>query len=309
MSRDITVDELREVVGMPCHIVGDATLTVCRPAPIDDATPECVTFYSRGAEDPPERIRASAARVVVCQEGLRESLGDCSGKTLLLVANPRLAFIRVMRTFFAPPRLVGIHPTAVIEDGAVLGSDVYVGPFTYIGRVVIGDGTVIDGHVHIYDNVRIGRNCTIQAGAVIGSDGFGYERNEKGEPEDFPDIGGVTVEDEVCIGSGACIDRGTLAHTTIGRGTKVDNLVHVAHNVTIGPGCLLTGMANLSGGSKLGEGVYVGPSAWIAGVSVGDGAWVTGGAVVTRDVKPGQKVSGNFAIPHDKFIEHMRSIR
>lgn len=310
MERQTTVQEMCEAVGMECLVLGSTDRVVARPAPIDAATPDSVAFYSRGTEDARQRIGASAAGAVICTPEVAATLEGADDRTLLLVANPRLAFIRVMNRFFAPPRPVGIHPTAVIHPEANLGNDVYIGPFTYVGRAEIGDGTVIHGHAHIYDNVRIGRNVTVKAGAVVGGDGFGFERNALGSVEDFPDIGGVVVEDDAMIGSAACVDRGALGETVIGRGTKVDNLVHVAHNVWIGKDCLLLGGAVIGGSVHLGDGAYVGPNAWVTnGLRVGEGAFVTAGAVVTKSVPDGGRVSGHFAIDHQRFIEFMRSIR
>jgi len=295
---------------MDCRVVGSADRVIARPAPIDAAGPDAVTFYSKGVDGARDRIGGSAASVVVCTPEAASTLEEVGDRTLLLVANPRLAFTRIMRRFFAPPNPKGIHSTAVIHPEATLGNDVYVGPFTYVGKAEIGDGTVIDGHTYVYDRVSIGRRVRIKACSVIGGAGFGFERDALGLPEFFTHVGGVVLEDEVWIGSNCCIDCGALGETRICRGTKLDNQIHVAHNVRIGPGCLLTGGCNLSGSSTLGAEVYVGPSAWISsGVQVGDKAFITGGAVVTRNVESGGHVSGNFAIDHRRFIEFMRSIR
>ncbi|MBN1152474.1 MAG: UDP-3-O-(3-hydroxymyristoyl)glucosamine N-acyltransferase [Dehalococcoidia bacterium] len=310
MDKQITVRELCDAVGMDCRVLGGSDRVVARPAAIDPAPPDSVTFYSKGVQGAEQRIGGTAAGVVVCTPEAAATLEAEGDRTLLLVANPRLAFIRIMNRFFAPPRPVGIHPTAVIHPEAKLGKDVYVGPFTYIGKAEIGDGTVIDGHAHIYDNVRIGCRVTIKATAVIGGDGFGFERNDSGEVEDLPDIGGVVVGDDAMIGSAACIDRGALGDTIVGKGSKVDNLVHVAHNVFIGEHCLLVAGAVIGGSVQLGDGSYVGPNAWVTnGLRVGAGAFVTAGAIVTQDVPAGGRVTGNFAIDHQRFIEHMRSIR
>jgi len=310
MDRQITVRELCDAVGMDCRVLGSSDRVVARPAAIDAAPPDSVTFYSKGVEGASHRIDASGAGVVVCTPEAAATLEAEGNRTLLLVANPRLAFIRVMNRFFAPPRPVGIHPTAVVHPEAKLGKDVYIGPFTYVGKAEIGDGTVVDGHAHIYDNVRIGRSVTVKAGAVVGGDGFGFERNTSGVAEDFPDIGGVVVEDYAMIGSATCVDRGALGNTVIGRGSKVDNLVHVAHNVSIGEDCLLVAGAVIGGSVQIGGGSYVGPNAWVTnGLSVGAGAFVTAGAVLTQDVPAGGRVTGNFAIDHQRFIEFMRSIR
>jgi UDP-3-O-[3-hydroxymyristoyl] glucosamine N-acyltransferase len=293
MNRQTTIQELCEVVGMECRVLGSADNVVTRPAPIDAATPDAVTFYSKSAEDAAERIGGTAAGVVVCTPEAAAAMKAPGDRTLLLVSNPRLAFIRIMNCFFAPPRPVGIHPTAVINPEAKLGKDVYVGPFTYIGKAEIGDGTVIDGHVHIYDNVRIGRNCTIQAGAVIGARGFGLERNADGEMEELPHLGGVVLEDNVLVGPHACVDRGTMGDTVIGRGVKIDPFVHVAHNISVGSHTVLCAYAELCGSVRVGDRAWVAPCACIReGLRIGADSLVGMGAVVTRDVTEGATVYG-----------------
>ena len=301
MGRHITVQELCEVVGMPCEVLGSVDCVVTRPAPIDAATPDSVSFYSRGTEGAGERIGASGAGVVICTPEAAATLAELEGRTLLLVPNPRLAFIRVMNRFFAPPHPVGIHPTAVIHPEAKLGKDVYIGPFTYVGKAEIGDGTVIDGYAYIYDNVRIGRHCTVQASAVIGSRGFGLERNERREFEEFPHIGGVVIRDNVLVSSGVVIARGTLSDTVIGSGTKIDPLCQISHNVQIGRHCGVCALSTISGS------VRVGDFAWIAGgtsvregLSVGGEALVGLGSVVLKDVPQGATVYG---VPAKQFGE------
>ncbi len=292
MSRDITVDELCGVVGMPCIVVGRCDRSVVRAVPISDATPDAVTFYSKDAEDAAERIRASAAGVVVCQDGLWESRGDCGEKTLLLVAKPRLAFIRIMNHFFAPPRPEGIHPTAVVDPEAKLGEHVYVGPFTYVGRAVIGDGTVIDGHVHIYDSVRIGKNCRVQSHCVLGEGSLALERNEVGWLEEFPQCGGVALGDDVLLARGSVIDRGTFGDTVVGEGCKIDGGTVIAHNARIGPRCVV-GWGVWVASVQMGAGCWVAPGACVReGLCIGAGATVGMGAVVTKDVPEGATVYG-----------------
>jgi len=304
----VTVTDIVAAVGMPCDIIGRSDRSVSRPAPITDAASDCVSFYSKSAEQSARVIGESGAAVVLCTAEAAAAVGESKTGTLLLVSNPRLAFIRVMNAFFAPERPVGIHPTAVIHPEAELGERVYIGPFCYVGKVSIGDDTVLDGHVYLYDNVRVGRHVHIKSGAVIGGDGFGYERCPDGYPEDFPDIGGVIVEDYVSIGSSACIDRGALGDTRLGIGSRVDNLVHVAHNVHMAEHCMLVAGCVIGGSATLGARSYIGPNAWVTnGLALGADSFVTAGAVVTRDVPAGARVTGNFAIDHARFIEWMRS--
>ncbi len=293
MDKQITVLELSNAIGMPCEVFGSDDRTVARPAPIDAATPDSVTFYSKDIEDAGQHISETAAGVVLCTPEAAATMDGTGERTLLLVSNPRLAFIRVMNRFFAPPRPVGIHPTAVIHAEAKIGKDVYVGPFTYIGKAEIGDGTVVDGHAHIYDNVRIGRNCTIQAGAIVGARGFGLERNEDGLFEEMEHVGGVVIGDNVLVSSAVVIARGTMGDTVIGGGTKIDALTEISHNAIIGRDCGVCASVVIAGSVTIGERAWISFCASVRnGASVGREATVGMGAVVTRDVPPGATVYG-----------------
>ena len=309
-ERAIRCTQIRDAIGMPCYLVGDPERIVRQPSPIAEATPDSLSFYSRDVASAREAIEQSCAGAVICSPAVGRMLPLSSARTLLLAHNPRLAFIRVMRRYFASLPDQGVHASAIVAEGAQIAAGVYVGPFTSIGRADIGRGTRIDAHVHLYDHVHIGAGVTIKAGAAIGGDGFGYERNECGELEDFPNIGGVVIEDNVSIGSGTCVDRGTLGDTLIGCGSKVDNLVHIAHNAAIGRHCLIVAGAIIGGSATLGDRCFVGPNAWVTnGVQVGADAFITAGAVVTRSVPQGERVTGNFAIAHDRFLQLMRGVR
>jgi UDP-3-O-[3-hydroxymyristoyl] glucosamine N-acyltransferase len=310
MKREITCADIGHSTGMRCRIVGDPARVVTHPARVDVAAPDALAFFSKSVELAHEDSGKLSAGAIICTPEAATALGPSRKRTLILVSNPRLAFIRVMRRFFASPRPTGIDPASFIHPDARIGTSIYVGPFTSIGRAVVGEETIIDAGVHIYDRARIGCCVTIKAGAVVGGDGFGFERDEAGVLEDFPHIGGVVVEDNVMIGSASCIDRGALGDTVIGRGSKIDNLVHVAHNVTIENDCLLVAGCVIGGSAVVGARSCIGPNAWITnGVRIGEGAVVTAGAVVTRDVPPGERVTGNFAIMHDRFLQFMRGVR
>ena len=289
----ITVLDMVEAVRMPCDIIGRSDRTVSRPAPISDSAPECVSFYSKSAENASCVIGASRAGVILCAPESAVAVGACDDRTMLLVSNPRLAFIRVMNAFFAPEKPVGIHPTAVIHPEAELGERVYIGPFCYIGKASIGADTVIDGHAYIYDGVRVGKRCVVQANAVVGSKGFGLERNEVGAFEALPHLGGVDVGDDVLISSGVVIARGTFGDTVIGAGTKIDPLTQISHNVVVGRDCGICASVVIAGSVEIGERAWISFCASVRnGISIGAGATVGMGAVVTRDVPPGTTVYG-----------------
>jgi len=215
-------------------------------------------------------------------------------KTLVAVNRPRLWFIRCVNAFFSPEEKKGIHPTAIIGKNCEIGKNVYIGPYSFIGdEVVIGSGSKIHSGVHIHDRVRIGKNVILKSGCIIGTAGFGYERNDEGVLERFPHIGGVVIEDDVEIGANTCVDRGTLSDTIIGEGTKIDNLVHIAHNIVIGKHCVIVALAMIGGGAKIGDGAWIAPTACIRdGVTIGKQALVGMGAVVTKNVADHDVVIG-----------------
>jgi len=241
-------------------------------------------------------------------------------KSLLITDNPRVALARVAQLFWEPPHPPpGISPLAVIEKGVKMEEGVSIGPWVYIGRGVrIGAGSVLYPGVFVGSGAHIGRECVlypyvvlypgvkladkviVHAGAVLGADGFGYAQ-EMG-PEGLrhlkiPHFGTVEIGEEVEIGAGTCIDRGTFGTTYIGAGTKIDNLVQIGHNVQIGPGCVIVGQCGLSGHVRLGRYVMMAGQVGLApGAEVGDRARIAAKSGVSGRVKPGEEVAGIPAI-------------
>ncbi len=293
MTREISIKQLAETMDMPYELIGSATRMVVRAAPLDTAKARSVSFYSKQLDGASGRINNSKASVVIGPKGIDLEMLNTSMKTCILCRNPRLAFIRIVKRFFTTPRPTGIDASAIIHEEAIIGPNVHIGPFTCIGRAAIGDGTVIEGHVSVCDKVSIGMDCTIQSGSVIGSPGFGMERNEIGELEDFPHIGGVIIGDRVVLGNGVMIARGTINDTVIGTGTRIDSLCQISHNVWIGNHCVICALSTISGSTQLGD--YT----WVAGgvsirekVRIGSGAMIGLGSVVVEDVKKGSTVYG-----------------
>ncbi len=237
-------------------------------------------------------VEKSHARVILVDEEIK----PVQGKVLIVVKHPKMALAKVGNRFFVEKPEIGIHPTAIIQEEAIIGNNVSIGAYCVIGRAIIGDGCVIDSHVRIYDDVVIGKNCNIKAGAVIGGAGFGFERDENGNKFRFPQIGSVRIGDDVEIGSQTCIDRGALSDTIIGDHTKINNLCHIAHNNRIGRNVTITGCVNLSGGNIIEDNVWIAPNASLVGyVHIGENATIGMGAVVVKDVPSKEVWVGNPA--------------
>jgi UDP-3-O-[3-hydroxymyristoyl] glucosamine N-acyltransferase len=309
-NESIELARILEVLGEAVlDVFGPKDRAITHPAPIDDAhSASAITFSDKGRA--PYSIRTTGAGVVLCPPGSDDEPQTAEDKTLIIVAEPRMAFIRVLGALFIQPKPRGVHPTAVVDPKARVHAEAYVGPFSHVGECEIGARSVIHGHAHIYSKTRIGQDVVIQAGAVIGGNGFIYPRNEKGEPEFFPHVGGVIIEDGVEIGVNTCIDRGTLTNTVVGRGTKIDNLVHIAHTVTIGRRCLIAAGAVVAGNVTIGDDVWIGPGVTVNdSVSIGDRAGITLGSVVGTTVGREKNMTGFFAVDHAKFLDAWKKMR
>lgn len=298
----------RHVAG---ELVGDPEQTIKGAAPVATARSHEITFATN-AKSLALAAKCSAGAIVVGRD-----VADME-RPIIRTDNPRLAFARVL-ALFAPPTYspAGIDETAVIaadahlEPEATIGPGVVVGPAsrighgvtvhagTYIGRDVhIGADSVIYPNVVIMDGVRIGRRVVLQPGAVIGSDGFGYVPTEKGHHK-MPHIGTVVIEDDVEIGVNSAVARATMGATRIGKGSKLDGYVYVAHNVDMGEHVVVAGMSALAGSASVGDNVTLAGQTGVVGhIHVGAGTVVLARSLVTADVAPGSYVSGNPARPH-----------
>ncbi len=286
MEKEYRVDELIVSVSDPLKILGLKDRCVSYPAPIDTSNAYAFTFCSNKDEKALKTIKASNAGVIICSREIHFSEKDYKNKTLILVQNPRLAFIEIIKSNFTTPKEFCVSSSAIISERAVIHPQVYIGPHCYIGACKIGAGSIIHGNVFIYSNVTIGRNVTIYSGATIGvEDAFAYERNAKGELIKFPQFGGVVIEDEVDVHAHVNIDRGTFSNTIIGRGTKINRYAHIGHNGIVGKHCQIGGQCFIAGSCVIGDFCELALCSCIRnGTKLGKNVMVGMGSVVVKDV-------------------------
>jgi UDP-3-O-[3-hydroxymyristoyl] glucosamine N-acyltransferase len=306
--------ELAEAVGAEL-VGGELDAEVVGVTGLENAAPGHIAYVEDQRRL--QRAEMTAALALIAPRGLNSHV-----KPLLLVSNPRLAYARALALFAPPARAAaGIHPTAVVGAGVTLGKEVAVGAHVAIGegtrigdrvqvhslvavgrRVSIGEDSVIFPNVTLYDGVTVGARVVIHAGSVIGSDGFSYVRDGERNVH-LPHLGTVVIEDDVDIGANVTIDRATTGATVIGQGTKLDNLVHVGHNVQIGRNCLLAGQVGISGSVVIGDNVVLAGQTGISDhVTLGDGVMAGARAAITQDVPPGMVVFGSPARPRGEQL-------
>ncbi|MFH2036255.1 MAG: UDP-3-O-(3-hydroxymyristoyl)glucosamine N-acyltransferase [Candidatus Zixiibacteriota bacterium] len=265
---------------------------------IAGADKDALVFVNLGKDAAHDLIAQSSAEIIICPSDLELTEQFLAQKCFIKVTNPRLTFIQLGNKLFKKSREPQIHETAVIHPKAKIDKSCYIGPFTVVGECEIGAGTQIDGQSYIYDKVKIGKNVQIQAGAIIGADGYGHQADENGKLERFPHVGGVIIEDDVEIGANTCIDCGNLSDTVIGKGSKINNLVTIAHNVIIGQDTLISVNVNINGSAQIGNNSYIGSGVSIRDrKKVGNKVFVGLGAVVVDDVPDNCTVIGNPAKP------------
>jgi len=316
--------EIAQIVGD--EIQGDADRIISGAAPFEHAGPDHITFAAN-AKFLKKLTETQAGAIIIPRKhlsALQDSLDQTKTDTSYLIAeNPQVTFARVMQVFHTPSVAEsGIRPNACVGRHFRCGEDVSVGHFVVIGNdvilgdrvvlypnTVIGDGVIIGDDVRIYPNVtildrcRIGNRVIIHAGTVIGSDGFGFAPDDKKVYHKIPHTGIVQIDDDVEIGAGNTIDRGTFGKTHICRGVKTDNLVHVAHNVTVGENTVLVAQVGISGSTTIGKNAILAGQAGVSGhLRIGDNATIGPQAGVAHSVSDGEIVSGTPTIPHKLWL-------
>jgi UDP-3-O-[3-hydroxymyristoyl] glucosamine N-acyltransferase len=263
-------------------------------APIMEATEGDLAFCWYGGEKGAFYIRKSKAGVILCRSEIQGIVHPRGRQLLIFTDNPRLAFVRVLNEMQGRKKLAGISPRAVISEKARIGQGCYIGDYAVIGdNCSVGDNTVIYDRVSLVQNCILGSNCVIQSGVSMGSDGFAFERYGTGELEKFPHRGYVRIGNNVEIYANCSVARGSLSDTAIGDGTKLDALVHIAHNVAVGRNCELTAGTVIGGSTTVGDMTWTGLNSTLKNViKVGSNVIVASGASVIHDVPDGDIVAG-----------------
>lgn len=296
-SREISVSEICRLTGG--QVVAGSRETSARYAcALDVFSDGALTFANSANSKATEKVLGLSGRALsgVVLASFTPDAVDLK-VTIVKVNDPRLAFIKVLRAV-APreedgrPTTTFVHPTAIVHPDAVIGAQVFIGPYCVIGKVKIGDRTRLHSHVSLRNGVELGADCIVCEHTVIGKDGFGYQKDETGAWLQFPHFGGVVVEDGVHIGSSTTIDQGVMGPTTIGAGSRIDNLVHIAHNVQLGRHNIVVACAEISGSVKTGEQCWIGPNGSILnGVSLGNDVFVGIRGLVLENIPDSHRIS------------------
>ena len=310
--------KLREVAErLECTLEGDGTIDIVRVAAIEDAGPGDLTFIANPKYAPALR-RTQASAVIASGQA------DGAPCAVLRTTDPYLTFAKAVALFadpWQPPP--GIHPMSFVADGATVAEDASVGAFTFVGEGArIGARTVVHAHVtigrfadigedcvvhsqaSIRERVRLGNRVIIQDGVVIGSDGYGFARRSDGTHHKIPQVGRVVIEDDVEIGANSTIDRPAVGETRIAAGTKIDNLVQIAHGVRVGRNVLLAAQVGVAGSSVIEDHVTLAGQVGVAGhITIGKGTIATAQTGIPNSVEPGSFISGYPAIPNRDWLK------
>ncbi len=313
-----TLADLQAKVGG--RVIGDGSVAIARVAAVDEASDDALTF----ATD--EKYLAAAFKSNAAAVLVDDSVplgGATPPKPVLVVENARAALATFLATLKRPrPRGPFRHPSAVVEDGAVIGDDVHLGANAYVGSgaqigarttigagayvgadVRIGEDTWLHPHAIVHEGCIVGNRVVLHSGSVIGSEGFGWAFLE-GRLERIPQVGNVVLDDEVEIGANTCVDRAQTGSTQIGRGTKIDNLVQIGHNCRIGMHCAIAAQTGFAGSTSVGDFVKIAGQVGTRGhMHIGSRSTVAGQSGVWGDVEEGAMISGNPARDHREWMK------
>ncbi|MBR3287512.1 MAG: UDP-3-O-(3-hydroxymyristoyl)glucosamine N-acyltransferase [Bacteroidales bacterium] len=300
-------------------VEGDANVTVNHFTKIEEGRPGALCFLSNPKYEPYLYTTDASIAIVNADLQTKEPV-KC---TLIRVPDAYQAFAMLLQLYQENlPRKKGTEQPCHIAESAVIGQDVYIGAFAYIGENArigdraqiypntyigdgarIGDDTTVYAGAKIYADCQVGNRCILHAGTVIGADGFGFAPREDHTYSKIPQIGRVIIEDDVEIGANTCIDRATMGATVVRRGTKLDNLIQVAHNVEVGSDTVMAAQSGIAGSAKVGAHCVVGGQVGIAGhLHVGDGVQIAAQSGILKSVPEGRSMFGSPAFDYKDFM-------
>jgi len=307
-------------------VEGDGSVRIRGLSSLEEAGPGDLSFY--GNPRYRKELGTTRASAVLIPPG--EPMTR-AGVAWIRVPSPHLAFARLLSLFHPVDRPVpGVHPRAevhhsarvdptatvmalaVVDAGAEVGARSVLWPGTYVGEGSrIGEDCVLQPGAVVRERCVVGSRVLLQPGVVVGSDGFGFAFDPSGPAHvKVPQVGTVRIEDDVEVGAGSCIDRATTGETVVGRGTKIDNLVQIAHNVRVGPLSILCAQVGISGSTEIGQGVVLAGQVGVVGhVRIGDGARIAAQSGVPHDVSPGATVSGYPAVEHALWLRQSAALK
>ncbi len=322
---EFTANQIASFVGGT--IEGDGEVKVCTFAKIEEGAPGTLTFLAN-PKYTHHVYETKASAVLVSNDFVAE---HPISATLIRVANPYETLAELMRIVSTAMTNLptGVEQPSFVSEGVALPNDVYVGAFAYVGKnvkvgqgvkifpqvyvgdnVELGDNTILYPGCKIYHGCKIGRNCIIHAGVVIGADGFGFAPDSEGHYHKIPQMGIVVIDDDVEVGANTTIDRSTLSVTKIGKGTKLDNLIQVAHNVEIGNDTVIAAQAGVAGSTKIGSHCAIGGQVGFAGhIHVGDHVTIGAQSGVPKDVPSGKRIMGYPAVEAGEFARNVAYTR
>ena len=319
MSTALTTKEIAEAI--QGKLEGNAGVVISGIAGLDEAKESEISFFHNPKYL--ESLRKTRAAAIIIPEKT-DAAALPTGKTVIRVSNPQFAYAGVLGLFDRNRvrKLTGIHPSAVIDPEAKIDPSAAIGAGVVIERLAtIGAGSVIQANVYVGERTHVGKNCLVypnvvfredtevgdrvivHAGSVLGADGYGFS-TVGGKHHKIPQIGRVVIEDDVEVGANVTVDRATTGETRIGAGTKIDNLVHIAHNVHIGKNCLIVAQVGISGSTRIGNNVTLAGQVGVVGhLTIGDGAIIAAQSGVMNNVQPGEVLFGSPARPHREAMK------
>lgn len=277
-------------------VYGDDNISFDNVSTYESANNSSIIWFGKKIDNQLEKIKKTKASVIVCCTSTDTDISDTyKNKGIIISHNPRLDFMRIINLLKKDIPYLGVDSTVKLFGVNEISESAIIAPGCVIINCKISENVIIHSNCTI-SNTIIKSNVIINSGTQIGTDGFGYEKDSSGQLIKFSHFGGVVIENNVEIGSNTCIDRGTINDTIIGQGSKIDNLVHIAHNVKIGRNCVVIAHAMIGGSAEIEDGAWISPSAVIRdGIKIGKNALVGMGSVVTKNIPDNEVWMGNPA--------------